>query len=157
MKTLFTLLLFSLGSLSFGNENSACLPLLEELRVSPTPIDNQMRKITFAGTTAEGKNCRMHFLPDYCTFQLEAPLEKVEMYYLMDTDASSVKTKFKSGEKFSLKSVTKEDGAQLLELLTRTLSLEKKFEGYELKYRVKSGRVFKTDISNFTCIVKPVR
>lgn len=116
-----------------------------------------MRKFTLSGTTKDEEECEVKFLPEFCTFELGAPLETPEMYYLKDTSYSSIKISFREGDKFSFKAVTKESTDNWGKV-TRTLKIERAPKaGYELSYYVKEGRIFKDDARSFKCNVSVAR
>lgn len=142
-------------SLSVSAEITACEALMEEFEI-PAAVNGEatMRKFSLKGKTTDDKECRIHFVPDFCTFQLEAPLEAPLMYYLMATDTSSVKMKFRRGEKFSFKAVTKEDKEDGLGKFTKLLEISrKKAGGYEARFKLEDGVFFKTEIMDYRCNV----
>lgn len=152
MKILLLIFIFSLPAFA---EREACSALIEELKITPQQGEATMRRTTLKGKTDDGKECIVRFMPDYCSFQLEAPLEKPEMYYLMETSISSIGIKFRRGEKFYLKTTTKEEKGASLGVLTKTLNLEKSDSVYELKYKIQDGRFIKTTVKSFECVVSP--
>lgn len=147
------LILISL-SLSAFAEGEGCAALIEELKI-PTPVNGvaTMRKFSLKGKTEDDKKCRVDFVPDFCTFQLGAPLEAPLMYYLMATDVSSVKIKFTPGEKFSFKAVTREDKDDLGKL-TKTLEISRaKKGGYKFEFKIQDGVIFKQKVLEYRCEV----
>lgn len=152
-----TTLAFVLALVTFTAfaDSDSCLALLEELSIDPVNREGSVRRLTLTGHTKEGKECAIRIMPDFCSFQLEAPLESPEMYYLMDTSISSVQIKFRRGKKFSLRTVTKEAKGPGFGLLTRILDLEKLDTGYGFNYKVKDGRFIKKDLRSFSCVVTP--
>ncbi len=152
MKTFLSLILITF-SLSVSAEENACGALIAELGIKPNQGEVTMRKVTLEGKTNDDKECQVKFLPDYCTFELEAPLESAEMYYLQATSTSTVKIIFNTNNRFSFKAVTKEttdDWGQV----TKVLKIDRADKGsYELKYEMKEGRFFKNDAKSFKCTV----
>ncbi len=156
MKTILSLLLITF-SLSAAANELACGALIEELGITPSKGEVTMRKINLEGKTKDDKACVVKFLPDYCTFELGAPLETPEMYYLQATSYSSVKINYNIDNRFSFKAVTKEttdDWGQV----TKILKIDREDKGgYQLRYEMKEGRFFKNDAKSFKCIVNVVR
>jgi hypothetical protein len=156
MKTLLPVLLLAF-SVSVSADDG-CGSLLQEWGITPA-VQGQatMRKITLEGKTKDDVVCQVKFLPDYCTFELNAPLDVPEMYYLQDTSYSSIKITYSDSNRFSFKAVTKEttdDWGQVTKILR--IEREKKV-GYELEYKLKEGRFFKNDAKSFKCTVNVVR
>ena len=141
----------------FNRSDRACDSIIEELGISPTPaaIGTPLRRIGLKGTTESGERCSIQFLPDYCTFQIGSPLKVDEMYYLMDTDTSHIKIKFRRGEKFFLQAVTKETRDEWVwKVFTKSFEMQKLPAGYRISYSWKEGRILKDEIVKFSCMVK---
>jgi hypothetical protein len=99
------------------------------------------------------------FMPDYCTFQIGKPLKTTLMYYLQDTDDSSVKIKFHRGENFFLSASTKEilvDSWNPKKNI-QNLDLTKSDTGYDLDFLWKEGKIVKDTLEKFSCSLKVVR
>lgn len=156
MKTI-SALIFLFFTLTAFAESDSCQALIEEFKIDPVNRTGEIRNFSLSGKTADQKACVIRFLPDFCAFQLEAPLEKPEMYYLSDTSTSSIRIKFRRGEKFFVKTVTKEDKEGSLGKLTKIVDLEKSPAGYELGYKLLDGRFFKSELKSFTCVITPAR
>lgn len=158
MKTILSLALI-LFTFSVSAANRACNTVIEELEIDPTPpIDGSMRRIELNGATSAGEICSIQFLPDFCSFQIGSPLKDKEMYYLMDTDTSSIKITFRKGEKFFFRAVTKETTNDTLwRLFTKTLEMEKFADGYRLKFAKREGKFIKDELANFTCTARNLK
>jgi len=155
MKALLSIVLI-LFTFSVSATNRACNTVIEELGIDPTPpADSTLRRVELKGATSSGELCSIQFLPDFCTFQIDSPLKDKEMYYLMDTDTSSIKITFRRGENFFIRAVTKESREEWLwKLFTRTFEMEKFADGYRIKFSWKEGRFIKDEIAAFTCTAR---
>ncbi len=158
MKTILTLLLITF-SFSVSADDRACAALIEELGISPA-VQGQgdiKRKVILEGKSKDDIQCQVKFLPDFCTFELGAPLDAPEMYYLQETSYSSVKISYSNRNRFSFKAVTKESTDDWGRI-TRILKIDREEKGgYELKYEMKEGRFFQNDAKSFKCHVRVVR
>ncbi len=156
MKTLLSIALIVLTFSAHAFTNRACNSVIEELGIDPAPsTDGTIRRYEMKGATSAGEVCSIQFLPDFCTFQLGSPLKKNEMYYLTNTDTSSIRITFRRGEKFFIRAVTKESREEWLwRLFTKTLKMEKFADGYRLKFSWKVGRFLKEELTSFTCTAR---
>lgn len=156
MKSLLSLVLI-VFTFSVSAANRACESIIEELGIDPTPAASGMpiRKVELKGATATGEVCSIQFLPDFCTFQIGSPLKMNEMYYLMDTDTSYVKIKFRRGEKFFVRAVTKETRNEWVwKVFTKSFEMEKFADGYRMKFSWQEGRILKDELVKFTCTAR---
>ena len=157
MKILFTFIVILLSVGNVSAESPACDAVIEALGIDASPAkDGVIRKFRFTGMVDKAQVCEVTFLPDFCTFQLDAPLKSPLMYYLTDTEVSSVKIQYRAGEKFYLRSTTKESDVSELVIkrkFTKILNLKKSEKGIEVEFRMSEGRFVPKVLSEFKCTV----